>query len=385
MSVSINLAEFAESIRTGLVDAVATISANQKPAEKNYAHAPEAFDGARSHYRVFRRTLVGYAKAIPAPRSKIYAALSFMTKGDADSFAQLYSQEHQTEIDDGSITWDRFLADLDKKFLDPRLGEYARADILVLQQGRLEADAFFLKFDELRIDGNLTDTASYDEMLVELLQKNMNPAVVLSVKTAFEAEKGSLLQTIDFLDRAKTLPGTLADALALANKPISYDRFRTLAIAADPIVRRHGYRFPTQPASAQSNDRRRLQPAVHYQSTPNLVQAYQNTGPPPLRSTQSQNQNQGHSTSNQNHSAPARAEPDVMPMDIDRQRFLRSRLCYRCKKPGHIARNCQESDLREVVRGLTDEDLDEIVRLRAQGAKAVTIEGPAEEDFSIPQ
>ena len=85
--------------------------------------------------------------------------------------------------------------------------------------------------------------------------------------------------------------------------------------------------------------------------------------------------------------APPTREPDVIPMEIDRHRARGTQTCYRCRKPGHFARDCKERDFREVVRGLTPADLDEIARQR--GALLATEEKApaeeAEEDFVRPQ
>ena len=65
-------------------------------------------------------------------------------------------------------------------------------------------------------------------------------------------------------------------------------------------------------------------------------------------------------------------------MDVDRHRARAFGLCYRCKKPGHIARDCKETDLREVIRGLTIDDLYEISKIVA--GRSTAVEGALEED-----
>ena len=83
---------------------------------------------------------------------------------------QTFTARHRRAVDDGDYTWPMFLATLDKKFLDPRVAERARDALFRLNQGTDDADSFFLRFDKLRVKGQL-DQAAHDVILVEHLKK----------------------------------------------------------------------------------------------------------------------------------------------------------------------------------------------------------------------
>jgi hypothetical protein len=63
-----------------------------------------------------------------------------------------------------------------------------------------------------------------------------------------------------------------------------------------------------------------------------------------------------------NQSPSVRKEPDVVPMEIDSGRRNNSFVCYKCRKPGHIARHCQSKvDVRimdyESIKSIIKEEM----------------------------
>lgn len=363
---------FATSIKTALVDAVKALAGQQKTTpSKNYVEPPAHYDGHRNTYETFRRGLDLYVKVIAKDRDKIVAALSFLTKGDADSWAQLYVQVHNAEIEANSISWSTFLEDLDKKFLDPRLAESAREQLFQCVQGRLPADSFFLKFDDLRVKSGLVDEEHHDVIVVEHLKKAMNPQLVLAVFTSHEANKKSFKAMAMLMHANKVLSDVAYEAeLEKLKRPIPYVAFRELALENDPNVRRFGHAPSQRERLYQPEPPRRV-----YHNPPQVTTTTTTAAAAAPTGTNA------HPTPPAAAHTPARArEPDVVPMDVDRTRSRSSLQCYRCRKFGHIARDCQERNLREVIRGLTEEDLDEIVRVRTMAPGPIV-----EEDFSAPQ
>lgn len=304
----------------------------------------------------------------------IITAISFLTKGDADAWAQNYVQAHNAAIDLGTIAYDDFLVELDKKFLDPQVAERARSDLFRSSQRDLKADVFFLRFDDLRVKAGLNSDV-HDLLLVDHLKRHMNPLLVANVLSAFDSSRAALQAMTRMLLRRKKLADADYHAeMKTLEQPISYDEFRQLAIEHDPVVRRYTRQTPTV-TRAPHVERRSTVPVLYQQYTPSpapVVAQFATAGP------------------------PARVrEPDVIPMDVDRARARANRLCYRCQKPGHLARDCCERDLKEVVRqvvmGMTKEDFDEILKTRegtsaaAQYAGPTVVERDDEKDFSAPQ
>ena len=72
---------------------------------RNSGAKPEPYDGKRETYETFRRTLELFVRNITLDRERIWTALTFMTKGDADVWAQTFTAQHRRAVDDGDYTW----------------------------------------------------------------------------------------------------------------------------------------------------------------------------------------------------------------------------------------------------------------------------------------
>ena len=132
-------------------------------------------NGDRATYDNFRRSAELYAAGINSDRGKILATLSFLTEGDAAQWCRNFTEKRMTDVQANKVSWAAFLAALDKQFRNPREAENARKQLFSLKMGEQVATTFFLKVDELRTKGELTDPAYHDRLIVEHLQRHMNP------------------------------------------------------------------------------------------------------------------------------------------------------------------------------------------------------------------
>ncbi|KZV97000.1 hypothetical protein EXIGLDRAFT_764755 [Exidia glandulosa HHB12029] len=219
---------FVSSLKTALTDTIRDLATDR--GSKNHAERPDHFDGQRASYETFRRNLLLYVQAIRTDNEKIVTALSFLTKGDADAWAQLYVQQHTDDLESSAskLKWIDFLAELDKRFLDPRIAELAREKLFRMTQGRAaDAETFLATFEDLRIKGGLVNAEHHDTILVDYLKKAMWPELVLAITTTYDSSKTSALATIDTLKMLKALKDADYDKAKIEiEKPISYAKFK---------------------------------------------------------------------------------------------------------------------------------------------------------------
>ena len=125
------------AIASGLAQGLANTPAapTTTTRTRNPSAEPEKYDGNRTTYATFRHSIDLFTASIADDSSKILAAVSYMTIGDADSWAQSFVTQHLTDVMNGTYTWAHFTADLDKHFKDPREAEHAREQLFKLAMG----------------------------------------------------------------------------------------------------------------------------------------------------------------------------------------------------------------------------------------------------------
>ena len=183
---------------------------------KNFATAPEKFDGTRSKYESFRRQLDLYLRPYIKDNEKIFAALTYFKGVQGEAFAARYQDENSADIESGKIKWDDFLKAADKHWRNEELQSNSVEDLLKARMFRSESAAeFFGRLDKLRRDAQLTDS-KFDDMLVGQLQRNMPNPLVHEILMAFDIKKAGS-----------------------ATATLTYDTFKDLALQVDHRVKRY--------------------------------------------------------------------------------------------------------------------------------------------------
>ena len=133
---------------------------------------PLVFNGSLSSYPTWRRSLGLYmtfnSTKFPDDQSKVIYALSYMTEGTANVWAQAFYEEKMDTA--GTLvvgTWADFVVRLEATFRDTNLQRNA-ADTLLRKRGVLDIDnggpeKFFAEYESLSRDANMvTSDASHD-------------------------------------------------------------------------------------------------------------------------------------------------------------------------------------------------------------------------------
>ena len=172
--------------------------AQQANRRVNFVKEPEEFNGDPRKYVEWKRTLLAYVEnhvGIPTnepdrSRDRIVCAKSYM-KGDR---AGVWAQNHTaTEIarltapvaagtpPPAPETWNEFLVKLDTQYMPKTLLKDARERLRLMTQKANESAAdFFSRYDQARIESQMTD-ARFDPILLLDLKHQVQPMLHLLV------------------------------------------------------------------------------------------------------------------------------------------------------------------------------------------------------------
>ena len=298
---------------------------------------PQNFDGDRSKGMTFLNACQTYFRLAPDEfaddETKIIWAMSYMNSGRAQKWtARVFLWEQMPEH--AGLTrfrnWDDFRTEFKAEFTP------AHADALAIN--RLESAAYYQRsrtldeyLDEFQ---DLTTEAGYTDpkTIVVKFRRGLNPPVQNAVAT-MAAGRPSDSDPQAWYDAARVVEQNRAanEAFNSAHRPAAPVTTRLPVLQLDRPTARTA---PAYPAPA-----------------PGPRQAYA-------------------------HLTPSPGNPVPMDLDAARRKAGNSLLCYRCKAPDHLSRDCPT---RFDVRTLTTDELQEILEGRLAQLDVVSEESPSEE------
>jgi len=264
-----------------------TISGQTPPAPKGPSlkvAAPSDFDGTMSKTDDFlsQLQLFIHGKRIQDAQDRIVLALSYMKGGVAGPWAK----SKVKSLDNTQQTWEDFVAEVRKTFGDPDPASTARHKLSTLKQGTHTADEYVASFREFQEMTGYNDAA-----LVEQFKKGLK---------------------VDLFDQIFKLPQMPTDLKGWMDWAVKLDRQWRKA----EQERRLLGLVPIAPKAIKP-------PPFASTSRPFIPQTAP-VLPPPM-------------------ATPAK-QSSYVPMEIDSgRRNVGPIICRKCRKPGHIARNCRST------------------------------------------
>jgi hypothetical protein len=288
----------------------------RQPEIKSHAKKPAVFSGDRKTLDKFLRDCLIYMhsnkKDFEEEDARVQFILSYIDGGEADSWKEYYMK---TLIDeDGDVTWPKLgelSSNLRENFAKEDQVEESLRKLETMRQDGRTAEEIVNEFRILKSRAKIEDNA----LTVRMFRRVLNPSLAMKIMT--DPNKSNTLEDTKYR-------GVVTQS-GWFSKAIQYDQIYRDARAAQREDRSSNYK---------SNDNKNR----------NLRQAFQKGNERAWRS-------------NNNTKPTPYRDPNAMDIDAinttinamsyeERSEFLKKGLCFNCKQPGHISRDCPKKDPR---------------------------------------
>jgi len=280
---------------------------------KGLARKPTVFSGDRKNLEKFIRDSSIYASAnekdLPTPQTKTQFLLSYIDGGEADTWKEYFFNRYVVQPN-GSYHWptpEEVIASLRANFTKEDEIEESLRKLETMKQGSRTAEEIINEFRILKARAKIEDSP----LTVRMFRRILNPSLAMKILT--DADKPITLEDIHREDGTFYKYGWFS-------KAIQYDQIYRDARSAQNQDRGGNY----------DNRNRNFRQAVQ---KGNERSSWRPTRVTPYK------------------------DPNAMDIDVvtttinamtyeERGEYLKKGLCFNCKQPGHLSRDCPKKNFR---------------------------------------
>ena len=142
------------------------------PKGKSLLNEPSEFNGDKSEFKEWRRTLFTYLRdprnGVTEDSEHIDISMSYIRGPKVrDWNSNFYDENFNEETETWKISWKEFKDELNKQFLDSQHALSAQEKLEHLGQGQTSAEEFFTKFETLLLEAGYDRNSPYVIWLIK--------------------------------------------------------------------------------------------------------------------------------------------------------------------------------------------------------------------------